>query len=226
MRRVNDRILESMMLSLLYGRAPYALILAYCENVVEHGWGLCQHGSMIVNTLGRKNGLYILVAGAIVSAASFVLCLTVARKPLTIAYHQWRMNAEFSTIFGESQPAENGLTAFDVTGTDVDVALERYFKHRQKLVDMGSLRQLSSSFATLKSDGTEGQEQARAAFVQRMWSRFFWSQTLLLIGDGAFQTWIPVAEEAAWGAFIVDETTMNQKARLQNDADSAFDQPL
>lgn len=37
-------ILESLMLSLLHGRAPYALILAYCETVVEHGWGLCQHG--------------------------------------------------------------------------------------------------------------------------------------------------------------------------------------
>lgn len=166
--------------------------------------------------LNRK---YILVAGAIVSVASFVLCLTVARKPLTIAYHQWRMNAEFSTIFGESQQVENGLTAFDVTGTDVDVALERYFKHRQNLVDMGSLRHLSSSFATLKSDGTEGQEQARAAFVQRMWSRFPGHKHYYLSGDGSFETWIPVADEAVWNAFIVDETTMNQKTRLQNDAD-------
>ncbi len=163
--------------------------------------------------MASVNRKYVLLACAIAAAATFVLCLTVFRKPLTIAYHEWRLSAEYTTIFGDPKPVGNGLASFDVTGVDVDAVMERYFNHRQALVDLGVLRHLSSTFARLNSDGTQEQSQARSAFVNRMWSRFPGHRHYCLSGDGSFETWISVADETAWIAFIDDETIINQKTR-------------
>lgn len=156
---------------------------------------------------------YTLIACAILAAATIVLCLTVFRNSLAIAYHQWRMDAEHNAVFGNPTPVGNGLTSFDVTGVDVDVVLERYFTHRKVLVDYGVLRHLSSKFTNLNSDGTQEQSQARSAFIKRMWSRFPGHRHYYLSGDGSFETWVPVADETAWSTFIDDETIMSQKSR-------------
>ena len=163
--------------------------------------------------MASVNRKYVLIACAIFTAMTFVLCLTVFRKPLTIAYHQWGMNAEYNRIFGDPQPVGNVLATFDVTGVDVDAVMERYFNHRQRLVNLGVLRHLSSTFARLNSDGTQEQSQARSAFVNRMWSRFPGHRHYYLSGDGSFETWIPVADETAWIAFIDDETIANQRRK-------------
>ena len=173
---------------------------------------------VIVNThfvrrMASSNRKYVLIACAIFATATIVLSLTVFSNPLAIAYHKWRMNAEYNTIFGDPQPVGNGIASFDVNGVDVDAVTERYFTHRQALVDYGVLLHLSSTFASLNSDGTEEQSQARSAFVDRMWSRFPGHRHYYLSGDGSFETWIPVDEESAWIAFIDDEGTINQKTR-------------
>ena len=168
------------------------------------------HIVLKMTTVNRK---YVLLACGIATAATFVLCLTVFRKPLTIAYHQWRMSAEFNTVFGDPQPAGNGLASFDVTGVNVDAVMKRYSNHRQKLVDLGVLRHFSSTFSRLNSDGTQEQSQARSAFVNRIWSQFPGHRHYYLSADGSFETWIPVADETAWIAFIDDETMINQKTR-------------
>ena len=155
----------------------------------------------------------ILIASATFAAATIVLCLTVFSNPLAIAYHQWRMNAEHNAVFGNPTPSGNGLASFDVTGVDVDAAMERYFTHRKALVDYGVLRHLSSTFTNLNSDGTQEQSQARSAFVNRMWSRFPGHRHYYLSDDGSFETWIPVADETAWIAFIDGETIISQKSR-------------
>lgn len=128
---------------------------------------------VIVNThfvrrMASSNRKYVLIACAIFAAATIVLSLTVFSNPLAIAYHQWRMNAEYNTIFGDPQPVGNGIASFDVNGVDVGAVTERYFTHRQALVDYGVLLHLSSTFASLNSDGTKEQSQARSAFVDRM----------------------------------------------------------
>lgn len=151
---------------------------------------------------------YILIA-----AATIVLCVTVFCNPLAIAYHQWRMNAEHNAVFGNPTPVGNGLASVDETGVDVDAVLERYFTHRKVLVDYGVLRLLSSKFTNLNSDGTQEQSQARSAFINRMWSRFPGHGHYYLSGDGSFETWIPVADETAWNAFIDDEEITSHKSR-------------
>lgn len=173
---------------------------------------------VIVNTdfvrrMASANRKYCLIACAIFTSATIVLCLTISSKPLAIAYHQWRMNAEYNTIFGDPQLAGHRLASFDVAGVDIHAVMERYLNHRQKLVGLGVLRHLSSTYASLKSDGTREQSQARSAFVNRMWSRFPGHRCFYLSADGSFETWIPVADETAWIAFIEDETIIDQKTR-------------
>lgn len=167
----------------------------------------------VVRQMASVNRKYVLLACAIATAATFVLCLTLFKKPLTIAYHEWRMSPEYTSIFGDPMPVGDGLASFDVTGVDVDAVMERYFNHRQALVDLGVLHHFSSTFARLNSDGTQEQSQARSAFVNRMWSRFPGHRHYCLSGDGSFETWVPVADETAWIAFIDDETLINQKTR-------------
>ena len=169
--------------------------------------------TQFVGRMASANRKYALLACVVVSAATFVLCLTVFRKPLAVAYHQWRMSAEYNTIFGDPEPVGNGLASYDVTGVDVDAVLERYFRHRQALVDLGILCHVSARFPRLNSDGTEQQSQARSAFVNRMWSRFPGHKHYYLSGDGTFETWMPVAEETAWKNFVDDETRIDLKTR-------------
>ncbi len=163
--------------------------------------------------MASDNRKYALLACLVVSTATLVLCITLFRKPLAIAYHGWRMSAEYNTIFGDPKPVGNGLASFDVTGVDVDAVLERYFRHRQALVDLGILCHVSARFRRLNSDGTELQSQARSAFVNRMWSRFSVQRHYYLSSDGTFEAWIPVADETAWKIFVDDETRTDLKTR-------------
>jgi hypothetical protein len=159
------------------------------------------------------NRNYAWLICAVAAAATVVICLAVFRKPLTVAYNSWRMNAEYNSIFGHPKPVGDALASYDVTDLDVDAVLERYFRHRQALVNLGALCHVSARFPRLTSKGTEQQSLARSAFVNRMRSQFPGHKHYYLSGDGTFESWVPAAEETAWKIFVDDETTMNLKPR-------------
>jgi hypothetical protein len=158
----------------------------------------------------RRLVLLLAVAGT----AAILLCLTVFRRPLAIAYHQWRMNAEYDTVFGHPEPAGDGLASYDLRGIDVDAVMARYERHRQALVDLGFLCHMSARLPRLASDGTKQQLAARSAFVRRMWRRFPGHKHYYLAPDGTFETWVPVGQKEAWDNFIDAETESNQPAEI------------
>ena len=120
------------------------------------------------------------------------------------------MTAEFNTIFGDPQPAGNGLASYDVTGVDVDAVMQRYEAHRQRLVDFGVLSQLTASFPELASDGSTSQSDARSDFVQRMWDVFPAHRYYYLDADGGFSTWVPVSDAPRWQQFLDAESSAAQ----------------
>ncbi len=159
---------------------------------------------------------YLVLLIAVAAAASVLLCLAVFRHRLTIAYHQWRMNAEYNTIFGDPELVGNGLASYDVTGVDVDAVMDRYTRHRQALVDLGVLFHMSASFPRLPSDGTEQQSKARSAFVNRMWNRFSGHKHYYLAGDGTFETWAPIADKREWKSFMDDEKNRKNEPSMHD----------
>lgn len=142
---------------------------------------------------------------AVAASASVLLCLTIFRRTLAVGYHQWRMNAEYNTIFGAPESAGGGLASHDVTGVDVDAVMNKYTHHRQALVDLGVLSHMSASFPQLASDGTKQQSEARSKFVHRMWNKFPGHRHYYLAGNGTFETWVPIADKPAWKSFIAAE---------------------
>lgn len=157
----------------------------------------------------------VLLTG-VAAATAILLCLTVFQHPLAAAYHQWRMNAEYNTIFGDPEPAGNGLASYDVTGVDVDAVMERYMHHRKALVDLGVLSHMSASFPRLASDGTVQQSEARSAFVHRMWNKFPGHQHYFLAGDGTFEAWVPVAAKPEWQRFINEENNRDNQPSMHH----------
>lgn len=149
---------------------------------------------------------YALLLIAVVLTASALLCLTASRRPLEIAYHEWRMSAAYNTIFGDAQPVGDGLASYDLTGVDIDAVLATYTHHRQALVDLGVLSHITVRLPHLDSDGTERQSTARSAFVHRMWDRFPGHKHYYLARDGTFETWAPVADESGWKHFLDGES--------------------
>ncbi len=150
--------------------------------------------------------LIFLVVFALVAIA----CIAIFRRPLAIAYHQWRMEAAYNTIFGDPEPASGGLTRYDVTDVDVDAVLEAYEGHRQSLIDLDALRHLTSSFPSLAADGTEERLAERTAFLSRMWDVFPNHRHYYLANDGTFKTWIPVEQRPDWERFLDRESKTNQ----------------
>ncbi len=141
-----------------------------------------------------------------VSIVAVVVCTAIFQRPLAIAYHKWRMDAEYNTIFGNPEPAVNGLTPYDVTGIDVDAVLESYMHHREVLVDFGVLCHVTASFPSLVSDGSEPRSSARSNFVQQMWAVFPGHQHYHLSSDGHFEAWAPLGQKLEWQRFLQRES--------------------
>lgn len=133
------------------------------------------------------------------------VCMTVFRRPLTIAYHTWRMDAAYSTIFGDSEPFTDDIAVYDVTGIDVDAVLSNYQLHRTALVELGALSHVTAHFSHLGSDGSHSRLNVRTEFLKRMWVEFPGHKHYYLAPDGTFETWAPVAEQSKWEEFVERE---------------------
>jgi hypothetical protein len=130
---------------------------------------------------------------------------------IRVAYHSWRMNAEFNKIFGEPQLVVHGLAGYNVTGIDVDAVLAKYEAHRQQLVNLKVLAHLQADIPQLVSDGTEQQSELRRQFTTRMWDRFPQHRHYYLAGNGSFETWVPIEIAGDWSDFIKFERLQNRK---------------
>ena len=130
-----------------------------------------------------------------------------SRQQLASAYHQWRMNTAFESVFsGPPQPIGDDLAAWNVEAEDVDEALDTYAYHRQRLIDLGALCHIEQLFSSLASDGTIQSSEARRAFLDRMWQRFPNQRHYYLAENGAFEVWAPVNERTDWEHFVRSET--------------------
>lgn len=134
--------------------------------------------------------LYVSCITAFVAIAG----ITIFRRPLAVAYHQWRMEAAYNTLFG------------NLTGVDADAVADAYEGHRQSLVDLDALCHLTSSFPSLAADGSEERFSERSAFVDRMWDIFPSHRHYYLAGDGTFGTWVPVDQRQDWERFLAQES--------------------
>ena len=126
-------------------------------------------------------------------------------EPIRIWYHQWRMNSAYNTLFGDPEPAGNGLAAHDVTGIDVDSVMNTYETHRNILVELDVLHHAKAELPNLVSDGTREQSDLRSEFAHRMWQKFPGHKHYYLAGDGSFETWIPIDAKNDWNTFIDSE---------------------
>lgn len=151
-----------------------------------------------------RTRLSLLVFGAFVLAG--LAHITVSRRAVRIAYHEWRMEAEYGSLFGNPEPVGNGLARFDVTATDVDAALHSYQLHRTALVDLGSFVRMEREFPRFVNDGSETASRARSAFVQRIWDQFPNHRHYWLAPDGTFETWAPASTERSWTEFLDGES--------------------
>jgi len=128
----------------------------------------------------------------------------VFNHPLQVAYHNWRMHADFNRVFGKPQSTD-GLTSIDVTNIDVNQVLGSYASHRDSLVSLGTLSHLSGSYPWLKSDGSLERSKARSEFAERMWQRFPDYRFYQLDEDGLFSVWAPTRDKDQWQAFLDSE---------------------
>ena len=153
--------------------------------------------------LSRKR-VALLVALAVIT----IVCvfLVVFNRTIVVAYHHWRMEAAYGSLFGNPQPIGNGLAAFEVTAPDIDAAIAAYESHRQKLVDIGALGHAQASFPSVALADNEGHSEARSAFVNRMWRKFPNHRHYWLRPDGTFEAWIPTPDEQRWQQFLDGET--------------------
>ena len=152
----------------------------------------------------KRRHLLLPIAAFIAFAA--IVCGLAFKRHLLVAYHHWRMEAAYGSLFSNPQPVGDGLAAFDVTATDVDAALESYKSHRQALVDLGALAHVRSSFPRLASDGTGIRSEDRSAFVERMWDVFPSHRHYYLAPDGTFDSWVPIGTEQRWRQFLDGES--------------------
>ncbi len=145
------------------------------------------------------------ILAAIVAVLIIGLIAFANRKAIQILYHQWHMNSAYNTLFGNPQPAANGLASNDVTGVDVDSVMNAYETHRNILVEFNVLHHTKASFPNLASDGSKQQSDLRSEFVQRIWQNFPDHKHYYLAGDGSFETWIPIDAKNDWDTFIDSE---------------------
>lgn len=142
---------------------------------------------------------------------ALLVCGISFQSSIVAAYHSWRMNAEYSTLFGNPQPNGNGLASHDVTGVDVDAVMERYEFHRQCLVDSGDLTLLTGTFPWLVSEGSIESSDARSNFSERMWKEFPLHRHYYLAPDGSFSTWVSNDDALRWQEFIDAESKQQQQ---------------
>ena len=147
----------------------------------------------------RRRNLLLAVFAAIVIAC---VCFAVFNRSISIAFHHWRMEAAYGSLFGNPQPIGNGLAAFDVSAKDVDAAIAKYESHREALVRLNVLAHVTASYPELASDGTEDRSEKRSEFVRRMWRVFPGHRHYWLRPDGTFETWVPVKDAKEWKAFL------------------------
>ena len=155
----------------------------------------------------RKHTL--LLAFSLLAIAA-VLCSTVFKRSLAVAYHQWRMEAAYGSLFSNPQPVGNGLARYDVTATDVDAAIKSYESHRQSLVELNALAHVTTSFPHLANEGTDRRVDTRSAFVNRMWDVFPNHRHYWLAPDGTFEAWVPASKEHNWKTFLNGESNSPQ----------------
>lgn len=163
--------------------------------------------------MSRRNTIYIAILAVLVIG----LIAFANRKSIQISYHQWRMNSAFNTLFGNPQPAGNGLASHDVTGIDVDSVMNSYESHRQRLLELNVLHHAKAQFPNLASDGTKKHSDLRSEFTHRMWREFPGHKHYYLAGDGSFETWIPIDAKNDWDKFIGSEL-----ARFSTDSKNEF----
>ena len=134
-------------------------------------WRMVEIEAMMAEGLHmiRRRNLLIAVFAVMVIAC---VCLAVFNHAISVAYHHWRMEAAYGSLFGNPQPIGNGLAAFDVSAKDVDAAIAEYESHREALVDLGAFACMTASFPTLASNGTEAHSDERSDFVHHMWRVF------------------------------------------------------
>jgi hypothetical protein len=149
----------------------------------------------------RQNLLLAVLAVIVIACVGFA----VFNHAISIAFHQWRMEAAYGSLFGNPEPIGNGLAAFDVSAKDVDAAIANYESHREALVRLNALAHLTASFPELASDGTEDRSEKRSEFVHRMWRVFPGHRHYWLRPDGTFETWVPVTNTKQWKTFLDSE---------------------
>ncbi len=147
----------------------------------------------------RRRNLLIAVCAVMVIAC---VCLAVFNHSISVAYHHWRMEAAYGSLFGNPQPIGNGLAAFDVSAKDVDAAIAEYESHRETLVGLGAFACMTASFPTLASNGTEARSDERSDFVRRMWRVFPNHRHYWLSPTGEFEAWVPSANAEQWQKFL------------------------
>lgn len=156
----------------------------------------------------KRTRLILIVLSVIALVA--IACIAIFRRPIAIAYHQWRMEAAYNTLFGNPEPAGNGDTRYDLTDVDADAVVDAYEGHRQSLVDLDALCQFTSSFPSLAADGSEERLSERSAFLSRMQDIFPNHRHYYLANDGTFEAWVPVDQRQDWERFIEQESKTNQ----------------
>lgn len=156
----------------------------------------------------KRKRLILLFLGVIAFVA--IACIAIFRRPLAIAYHQWRMEAAYNTLFGNPEPADNGNIRYDLTGVDADAVVDAYEGHRQSLVDLDAVRHLTCTFPSLAADGSKERFSERSAFLDRMQDMFPNHRHYYLANDGTFEAWVPVDQRQDWERFLDQESKTNQ----------------
>ncbi|MFO7905317.1 MAG: hypothetical protein ACQESR_31020 [Planctomycetota bacterium] len=152
--------------------------------------------------MSRKR-IILLTAFAVTIVAC--ICLAVFSHNISVAYHYWRMEAAYESLFGNPRPLGNGVAEFEVTAKDVDAAIAAYKSHRQTMVDLGAFAHIKASFPTLALGKKEEHSEERSDFVNRMWRVFANHRHYWLRPDGEFEAWVPVADEHNWQEFLKRE---------------------
>ena len=147
----------------------------------------------------------VIVLSVLLLVAVFAAIVWLNRHAVAVAYHRAAMNSAYNRLFGNPEPAGNGLASHDVTGVDVDAVLARYTGNRQRLVDLGVFIHLTEELPHFAVTSDESSHGHRSEFVRRMWDEFPGHKHYYLSSDGTFEVWDIAENENRWKEFVDSE---------------------